>query len=358
MPNWKDALEGSAEELSSLGKRTVENGAGAFFSLLPSPEEAARADVERGALLAREAMADSLLPGLLSVMGGGSVSEERAPLLLLRMEESLPPLSLPLPEGREEIPPLRPALAAALGAVAGMAVLTPLTRILLDSRDAGLFFGAPLGALLLVLAALLLPKSKGLQRTLMALLGFASLRETVNFLGGGMIFSRAWLLLGKRRSSLTRLLLYPALLALLLLLGRKRLRFDRRIYEERIRESLGAWISAAIPSVLPVFFDSSPSLAAERKSDLPLLAEKVLSLGELPEEDLPAGVAELALSVRNMGFEREKGVKSLIWSEGMADRYTPFGAVEPGDRVTVEREPLLQDGVVLARGLVRKVRRK
>ena len=358
MTRWKDALEGSGEELSSLGKKTVEKGAGAFFAALPPLEETETKDIERGTVLAREAMADSLLPGLLSVMAEGSPSEEGAPLYLLRMEELLPPLSLPLPEGREEIPPLRPALAAALGAVGGMLLLTPLTRLLLDSRDAGFFFGAPLGALLLVLAALLLPKSKGLQRILMALLGFASLRETVNFLGGGMIFSRAWFLLGKRRSSLTRLLLYPALLALLLLLGRKRLRFDRRIYEERIRESLEAWISAAIPSVLPVLFDFSPPPGAERKNDLPLLAEKVLSLGELPEEDLPAGAAELARTVRNMGFEREKGEKTLVWSDEMAERYSPFGAVESGDRVRVEREPLLQDGVVLARGLVRKVRRK
>lgn len=157
-----------------------------------------------------------------------------------------------------------------------MTLLIPLTRLLLDSRDAGLFFGAPLGALLLVLAALLLPESKGLQRVLMALLGFASLRETINFLGGGMIFSRAWLLLGKRRSSLTRLLLYPALLALLLLLGRKRLRFDRRIYEERIRESLGAWISAAIPSVLPVLFDFSPPRSGKKERPPPACGESPL----------------------------------------------------------------------------------
>ncbi len=40
----------------------------------------------------------------------------------------------------------------------------------------------------------------------------------------------------------------------------------------------------------------------------------------------------------------------------MADRYTPFGLVEPGDRVTVEREPVLRDETVVSKGLVRRVR--
>ncbi|NLB84181.1 MAG: hypothetical protein GX791_08060 [Synergistaceae bacterium] len=358
MTNWKDALDELERNHSTLSKKAVKSGLGAFFAALPPLAETGNTEVEGGSILARQAMADSLLPDLLSHLPDGVVSEERTPLLLLRMGESLPSLHLPLPEGKEETPHLRTALAAALGALGGMALLTPLARLLLDSRDAGLFFGAPLGALLLVFASLLLPKSKGLQRTLMALLGFASLRETVNFLGGGMIFSRGWALLGKRRSSLTRLLLYPALFALLLLLGRKRVAFDRKNYEERIRDSLEKWINGAIPSALLAVIEPSSDGRAAKTGELPLLAGKILELEELPAEDLPAGVAELALSVRNMGFQREKGVKSLIWSDELADRYALFGAVEPGDRVTVEREHLLQDGVVLAKGLVRKVRRK
>ncbi len=358
MTNWKDALEKLEKHTPALGEKAVESGLGAFFAALPPLAETGRSEVEGGAILARQAMADSLLPDLLSHLPEGLIPEERTPLLLLRMGESLPSLRLPLPEGREETPPLRTALAAALGALGGMALLTPLSRLLIDSRDAGLFFGAPLGSLLLVLASLLLPRSKGLQRTLMALLGFASLRETVNFLGGGLIFSRGWSLLGRRHSSLTRLLLYPALFALLLLLGRKRVVFDRRNYEERIRDSLEKWIAGAIPSALLAVLEPSSDGRTAKPGELPLLAGKILELEELPEEDLPEGVAELALSVRNMGFQREEGVKSLIWNDEIAERYAPFGAVEPGDRVTVEREPLLQDGHVLTKGLVRKVRRK
>lgn len=358
MAHWKDALTTLEKHTPALGEKTVEKGAAAFFAALPPLAEIGNAEIEGGSVLARQAMADSLLPGLLVHLPEGLIPEERTPLLLLRMGESLPSLRLPPPEGREETPPLRTALAAALGALGGMAVLTPLTRLLIDSRDAGLFFGAPLGALLLVLASLLLPRSKGLQRALMALLGFASLRETVNFLGGGMIFSRGWALLGRRRSSLTRLLLYPALFALLLLLGRKRVVFDRRRYEERIGDSLRKWVAGAIPSALLAVIEPSPEGGRSKIGELPLLAGRILELEELPEEDLSAGVAELALSVRNMGFQRENGVKSLTWSEEMAERYAPFGAVEAGDPVTVEREPLLQDGLVLEKGLVRKVRRQ
>ena len=357
MTNWKDIFDELGKEHSSLGKKTVEQGMGAFFAALPPLENAGNTEVEGGSVLARQAMADNLLPDLLSRLPEGVVSEERAPLLLLRMGESLPSLHLPLPEGKEETPPLRTGLAAALGALGGMAVFTPLARLLVDSRDAGLFFGAPLGALLLVLASLLLPRSKGLQRTLMALLGFASLRETVNFLGGGMIFSRGWALLGKRRSSLTRLLLYPALFAMLLLLGRKRVGFDRRKYEERIREALEGWMAGAVPSALLALIEPSPAQGTAKERELPLLAAKILDLEALPKEDLPEGMAELARSVRNMGFDREGGEKILVWIDALAERYASFGAVEPGDRVRIEREPLLQDGTVLSRGLVRKVRR-
>ena len=87
------------------------------------------------------------------------------------------------------------------------------------------------------------------------------------------------------------------------------------------------------------------------------MAARIFDLEKLSKEDLPEGMAELARSVRNMGFDLEDGEKTLVWNEKMAERYATFGAVETGDRVRIEREPLLQDGAVLSRGLVRKVRR-
>lgn len=105
MPSWKYALEGSGKELSSLGKTSVERGAGAFFAALPPLEETEQKDVERGAVLAGQAMAENLLPGLLSVMDEESLSEEGAPLLLLRMEELLPPSPCPCRrDGRKFLP--------------------------------------------------------------------------------------------------------------------------------------------------------------------------------------------------------------------------------------------------------------
>ena len=61
--------------------------------------------------------------------------------------------------------------------------------------------------------------------------------------------------------------------------------------------------------------------------------------------------------MRNLGYSDENPAVLFRWNEEAAGKYTSFGAVEPGDAVRVEREPLFRNGELLAKGLVRKVRR-
>ena len=346
----------TTKEEEELRRRAVEKGVNVYFAYLPPNGVPERSAVESAVRRAEAAASEELLPALLDSVVDEPPPPERRSLLLLRMEERLPALILPEPELISEIPPLRAAAAAAFGTIAGMAFLPALTWILLDNRAAGVFIGAPLGALFGTLAALLLPRSRKLLLLLAAILGLATVREAIRFLGGGAIFSNGWSLLRGKSGSLKGLVLFPPLLVVLLLLGGRETRFDRKRHEESVRRAFASWTEGAARVALLAASPSAP-LQKDEEEALPLLASRILSLVGACCDDLTAGVSELAAEVRNLGYSDENPAVLFRWSEEAAENFTPFGAVEPGDAVRVEREPLFRNGELLAKGLVRKVRR-
>jgi hypothetical protein len=46
----------------------------------------------------------------------------------------------------------------------------------------------------------------------------------------------------------------------------------------------------------------------------------------------------------------------LTWKPSLQAKYEAFGHVTEGDEVTIERPPVIFDGKVVQRGLVRKLR--
>lgn len=346
----------TTKEEEELRRRAVEKGVDVYFAYLPPCGVPERSAVESAVRRAEAAASEELLPALLDSIVDEPPPPERRSLLLLRMEERLPALTLPEPELTSEIPPLRVAAAAAFGAIAGMVLLPALTWALLGSRAAGVFIGAPLGALFGTLAALLLPRSRKLLLLLAAILGLATVREAIRFLGGGAIFSNGWALLRGKSGLMKGLALFPLLLATLALLGAREPRFDRKQHEESVRRAFASWTEGAARIALLAASPSAP-LQKDEEEAIPLLASRILSLEGACCEDLTAGVSELAAEVRNLGFSDEHPAVLLRWNEEAAEKYTPFGVVEPGDAVRVEREPLFRNGELLAKGLVRKVRR-
>ena len=346
----------TTKEEEEIRRRAVEKGVNVYFSYLPPngvPEQRA---LESAVRRSEAAASEELLPALLDSVADEPLPPERRSLLLLRMEERLPALILPEPELLSEIPPLRAAAASAFGTIAGMAFLPSLTWILLGNRAAGVFIGAPLGALFGTLAALLLPRSQKLLLLLAAILGLATVREVIRFLSGGAIFFKGWSLLREKSGSLKGLVLFPLLLATLLLLGARETRFDRKRHEESVRRAFASWTEGAARVALLAASPSAP-LQKDEEEAIPLLASRILSLEGACCEDLTAGVSELAAEVRNLGYSDENPAVLFRWNEEAAGKYTSFGAVEPGDAVRVEREPLFRNGELLAKGLVRKVRR-
>ncbi len=74
--------------------------------------------------------------------------------------------------------------------------------------------------------------------------------------------------------------------------------------------------------------------------------------GELPE----ARGQWMQERLRKLGMEapREQGV--LTWSIDLQERYTPLGHLEAGDACFVDEPPILENGNLLRKGTVRKVR--
>ncbi len=146
------------------------------------------------------------------------------------------------------------------------------------------------------------------------------------------------------------------LLGLILLLGKRTSGYDRKAWESAVRERISAWVESAA-RIAFLLRETAPQASSTEESGLSFLASGILALESVRSEDLRPGIAELAEKARNLGFGRERREDLFQWTAADGERFEVFGHAEQGDLVKVERLPLLRDGTVVSRGLVRKVRR-
>jgi hypothetical protein len=308
MVGLEDRIARIRDALAPLREPAVLEGFAAFFTSLGRKDYPAQHDLAAARDAAESAVRQRLLsPEWLSAMNGGKpVSKGEAARLKLSLGLVVPPLAVPAPQDASDVSPIGLAIAAVVGAVGGMVALAPLTRVLLDMRDTGLFVGAPLGAFVLVLATCRASAGRWLR----------------------------W---------------FP--------LARRRPRYDRNGYEQTVRSAIEQWLDGAILAglVLLASGEEPDSTKADREAMLYGLVGKVRSLSDMPSENLPFAVQELLQEVRNLGFAWE-GAKTFKWAASMRDWFETFGHVEPGDLVVVERDPVFFEEAVREKGLVRKAR--
>lgn len=263
---------------------------------------------------------------LISAISAGSVSDDRSSAAVALMFDALDkPLQIPEPARHNEPKAYRIAISAMAGAVAGIVILTPIFRLAFDMPDVGLVLGGPLGALCAVLLALRLSKSRFLSRLL----------------------PRAFRIAER----------LPA--------------YDRKNHEQVVRVSIEQWLnqSVALLAVLCGWSSWKMEPTADRESAFRRIAELIYSLHASSSESLPVAVDELIQEARNCGFEGLEGPPAfmasaegeqtvLAWTKDMLNRYETFGDIAEGDKVTVERRPVVFGGSVIERGLVRKLRDK
>jgi len=352
----EEVLREWQESSSSLRAKTIDAAVGAYFDALGKSECPGPADIQAAVNAAESSLVKQVLtPDWIAAFSRASPQDpEMQAALELSFNAVRPALKLPPPVTQEELSPFRIGLAALIGAIGGMFVLTPLARFLLGMRDVGLFLGPPIGAFLLVLAACYSARNKRFRRFLRWALGVATIAEVWAILTGGGILRRVWPRLGWHRSALKRILLYVVII-FVLVLAKPRPRYERQDHEELIRSAIDQWLDAAIPTLGLLIM--TPKTAPVSKPDFGDLAQKVLDLRHVPPDNLPAATEELIQTLKNVGVQVDEQ-DTFCWQTEHRQRYKVFGHVEPGELVVIERQAIVLNGEIYRKGLVRKIRER
>jgi hypothetical protein len=280
------------------------------------------AETRTRSLLKRELLSSTWL----SAISDGSVIDDRSiATMALTFDSIASPLRIPKPSGHVEPKAYSVALSALAGAVAGMILLTPLFRLAFDMRDAGLVLGGPLGAFCMVLIVCRVSRSKFFLKLLRRVFGVAE-----------------------------RL---PG--------------YDRRYHEEVVRMSIEQWLNLIIPLLVVLCFYRlwSTETLADKEIAFRRIGRLIYALHCASSESLPVMADELIQEARNCGFEGLDGSPAflssvvgpqnvIVWTSDLQSKYETFGHVAEGDQVKIERQPVIFDGRVMERGLVRKLRNK
>lgn len=247
----------------------------------------------------------------------GHVEEQPLGVLSLAFDAVMPDLALPAPVISRPSSLGSRAWAAFIGAIIGLLILTPLARLALGMRDVGLFLGGPVGAMT------------------------------------GVLIAGRW-------GRLWRRLRFKSATAPL---------FDVKAHESLIQILIDQWLQLAA-LMLSLLWEDTARLTGDHPDQsqaLKRLSRQVYALFSAQVEQLPVAADELIQEARNCGFTGLDGSPlfldpsssdrtEMVWKPSMISHYEPFGHITEGDRVRIERKPVLLKNRVVERGLVRKVR--
>ena len=345
-------------------ERAIRQGADHFFAALGAAGQPASAEVNRASAVAREAVfaaltTDAVLDTLPNPPPDAGAREAlRSSLLGVS-----PPLDLAGPPAGRALSSQRVAVAASVGALLGLFVLGTLLHWTLDLGSVGMLLGAPAGAAAAVLGIGRLAENPALRRTLTTVVGVAG---TVDLVGTAALgLGGIWMRLAGL-GLLRRVLVYAGMVALLTF-TRGSAQYDVQAYRDRVEERIRRWVECA--SLLLCSLSAGGVAApADRSEQLdPDLAKAIQDLHGSDLAALPVAAEAVLLEAHRVGLQGLAGAARftepgaaertrLRWRPEFAERYLTFGLVEEGDTVIVEDEPVVQNGVVLEKGRVRKQR--
>ncbi len=267
-----------------------------------------------------------LTPEALSVISGRADFDEKAlAKLALGFDAVSTDLRIPPPPVTRDPKVFTLAVAALVGAFVAALGLAPLLRWAFEARELGVVLGGPLGAFLGVLV---------LHR-------LSRIRSLLRFLPG----------LGQNRKPLRG--------------------YSRKDHEGVVRRAVEQWLDWAVLmlAALCTYESASAEPQVSREAAFRHIGKLIYTLHRTGRESLPVVADELIKEAKNCGFEGLDGAPAfavgaeprrdeVVWSKTLQNKYETFGHVDEGDRVTVERLPVVFSGKVVERGLVRKVRDK
>ncbi len=131
------------------------------------------------------------------------------------------------------------------------------------------------------------------------------------------------------------------------------LSFDHQDFEEKLAMAVEQWWAGAIRigALLQenISLKNDPTKAAWHKVGIELYS----LAGELPE----ARKDWLESRLQRLGIEVAREEGELFWTDALSERYTPLGHIALGDACFVDEPPVLEQGLLVRKGTMRKVRR-
>ncbi len=365
--------------ITTFQKTISQKAFDAFWSQLSPPKIPQETDVQGATTSARDAAFRMLNDDDALQQEFPTLSAQARKQIHYDMLDLAPPLRLPTPPLYLQLAPWRLAFVALIGGFLGLFLLTPPMLYLLKMRDLGLFLGGPLGAFAFVWLSLRLTEDNFLRNTLGAALGVAVTTEIFLFLQQSNPLGQLWSRLSgqPQQSAVKRFLMY-ALGFFLLLLSKKEQRLDHERYAEQINAHIEIWVAALFKCIHLYHGRSEADATPSPQQKLVKgLGSLILQLHQSSAETLATAAHELIIESKNLGFEGIHGEsrflsteatatkdtsppspKTFLWDEEHAASHEAFGAIEIGDLVQEEKAPVIFQGIIRKKGLVRKVRQR
>ena len=365
---FEEAISKALSETNLEQQQLLVKATANYFSSLPTREFPSNGDFNAADTRLRLFLRKELLTSemLTKITGQSSFDNKNVESLSFAFDTIVSSVTVPKPAQLMELRAASVALTALLGAILGLMLLTPLTRLALGMRDIGIILGGPLGAFCMVLIVWRVSESGLRRKFLLYALGVAFVAN--------ISIAVIWRKLKnkhkpKRVLGFLKLIVLFIPIILLIVFSKRKPVFDRLSHEQVVRSCIKSWLNIAIPLLVALYrFSMKPEHVSTDKEEASVpLAGHIYALHSATKKDLPAAVDELIQEAKNLGFEGlegqpqfspniEKRENSLIWASDLTDKYEAFGDIREGDKVKIERKPVIWRGKVLKRGLVRKFR--
>ncbi|MDR3110131.1 MAG: hypothetical protein LBU65_10680 [Planctomycetaceae bacterium] len=335
---------------------------------VPSPEQLQEAAKKLAIALNTRTTSNDLFAILNSNV---PLAPKESQFIVSHLNKLLPTFKLPNPMSiNGDIPIATLAFIAAVGSFLGFIAGGSIVGYLGNTpAETGHLFGTLAGAFLAVAGALKIANNAKLRDFLLKSVAGVAAVDTVWQIIKGILrpsFIPAWLIGGKRDSYWKRLLFYAGVFAILFLLKRS-LAYDYNRFESDTRDAVEQYIRSVLPIIVVLMFQAKIKQEAGIKSEndkLVLACVPIIQRCRLQDQE---DADEIVQEFEKFGFKfeslptKQNGTglpqrAELVWSAELEKEYETFGYITYGKTVEVTKPPVIQNGEVVTKGEVKKKR--
>ena len=284
------------------------------------------------------------------------------------------PLKIPEPAKTTELINWRAALTALIGTILGGYLLPLFFLLIMNKADAsrlGMIIGGPLGAGLIIFFHCYISKNRKIKSAFLIGLGLVTVADIFFTAKAASGLGGLWRSLkGKNKGFspfLKRIFSYFIILIILVLAKRKVI-FDQEDYRKIVDNSIYLWLTGSFEFIQNWLRQPSKDEDQNDKSMNDLI-ECIYKIHQSPKEYLVDVASEMIVTAKNLGIEGIEGEPVFIsdkfikpdefeWNDDSEKTYNAFGVIEEGDKVYIEKKAIIKDGIVIKKGIARKIRRR